>query len=57
MSVKKYLETTRAMILRVMQRIRLGIWLLGWKISKGWSSLRNKWQSTITIRFSFRKDK
>ena len=57
MSVKKYLETIRDMILQAMQRIRLGIWLLGWKISKGWSNLRNKWQSTITIRFSFRKDK
>ena len=57
MSVKKYLETIRDMILQAMQRIRLGIWLLGWKINKGWSSLRSKWQSTITIRFSFRKDK
>jgi len=40
-----------------MLRMRLGIWLLGWRIGKEWFALRNKWPLMNTIHFRFRREK
>ena len=59
MNVKKLLEIIRVMILRAMLRMRLGIWLLGWRIDKVIRNLRNKSRlmNTILSRYDARNVK
>ena len=53
MIVEKCLGIIRGMILRLMLRMRLGIWLLGWRIDKVILDplKRSRLMSTIRLRY------
>ena len=52
---EKYFAIIRGMITHLIVRMRLGIWLLGWKTGQVLDALRNKLRLVNTILSRFRR--